>query len=198
MAWCRQATSHYLSQCWPRSMSPYGVIRPQWVNTVISEYSGYSTRRVQFHWLEAVAKRDIYAPSVLQTGTQPIRPTTTHMLMGIGNRNCVYMTLNYCWISLIFQWYMLNYLVVAKITAYHEKWLNEQIACLCRINELKYTTYKRLWAAMAFVVASHTVIFFLLNRVPSFISCIWTDQVRFGWNGAYYDVYDNLDLFTKQ
>ena len=22
MAWCRQATSHYLSQCWPRSMSP--------------------------------------------------------------------------------------------------------------------------------------------------------------------------------
>ena len=32
MAWCRQATSHYLSQCWPRSVSPYGVTRPQWVN----------------------------------------------------------------------------------------------------------------------------------------------------------------------
>ena len=32
MAWCRQATSHYLSQCWPRSLSPYGVTRPQWVN----------------------------------------------------------------------------------------------------------------------------------------------------------------------
>ena len=31
MAWCRQAASHYLSQCWPRSLSPYGVIRPQWV-----------------------------------------------------------------------------------------------------------------------------------------------------------------------
>ena len=27
-----QATSHYLSQCWPRSMSPYGVTRLQWVN----------------------------------------------------------------------------------------------------------------------------------------------------------------------
>ena len=24
MAWCRQATSHYLSQCWPRFMSLYG------------------------------------------------------------------------------------------------------------------------------------------------------------------------------
>ena len=23
MAWCRQATSYYLSQCWPRSLSPY-------------------------------------------------------------------------------------------------------------------------------------------------------------------------------
>ena len=32
MAWCRQATSHYLNQCWPRSPTPYGVIRPQWVN----------------------------------------------------------------------------------------------------------------------------------------------------------------------
>ena len=31
MAWCRQAASHYLSQCWPRSLSPYGVTRPQWV-----------------------------------------------------------------------------------------------------------------------------------------------------------------------
>ena len=33
MAWCHQATSHYLSQCWPRSLSLYGVIRPQWVNS---------------------------------------------------------------------------------------------------------------------------------------------------------------------
>ena len=28
MAWCRQATSHYLSQSWPRSMPPYGVTAP--------------------------------------------------------------------------------------------------------------------------------------------------------------------------
>ena len=31
MAWCRQATSHYLSQWWPRSLSPYVVTRPQWI-----------------------------------------------------------------------------------------------------------------------------------------------------------------------
>ena len=34
MAWCRQAQSHYLSQWWPRSMSPNGVIRPQLVNSL--------------------------------------------------------------------------------------------------------------------------------------------------------------------
>ena len=31
MAWCRQAPSHYLSQRWYRSLSPYGVARPYWV-----------------------------------------------------------------------------------------------------------------------------------------------------------------------
>ena len=34
MAWCHQATSHYLSPCWPRSVLPYGVTRTQWVNTL--------------------------------------------------------------------------------------------------------------------------------------------------------------------
>ena len=29
MAWCRQATSHYLNQGWPRSPTPYSVTRPQ-------------------------------------------------------------------------------------------------------------------------------------------------------------------------
>ena len=32
MAWCHQATSHYLSPCWPRSMLPYGATRPHRVD----------------------------------------------------------------------------------------------------------------------------------------------------------------------
>ena len=35
MAWWGQAASHYLSQWWPRSMSPYGVTRPQCKQTLI-------------------------------------------------------------------------------------------------------------------------------------------------------------------
>ena len=39
MTWCRQATSHYLSQWWPWSLSPYGVAGPQWIKaTVIVEH----------------------------------------------------------------------------------------------------------------------------------------------------------------
>ena len=41
MAWCHQATSHYLNQCWPRSMSPYGVTMPQWVNTYRPRQNGH-------------------------------------------------------------------------------------------------------------------------------------------------------------
>ena len=52
MAWCRQATSHYVSQCWLRSLSPYGVVRPQWVKWVqlicVSK-RGLSKKRVDLH-----------------------------------------------------------------------------------------------------------------------------------------------------
>ena len=38
MAWCRQALSHYISQCWPRCISSCGITRPQWVNPNPSEF----------------------------------------------------------------------------------------------------------------------------------------------------------------
>ena len=31
MPWCTQASSHYLNQCWLKSLSPYGITRPRWV-----------------------------------------------------------------------------------------------------------------------------------------------------------------------
>ena len=36
MAWCRQATSHCLNRCWPKSPTPCGASRPQWVNNLES------------------------------------------------------------------------------------------------------------------------------------------------------------------
>ena len=34
MAWCCKATSHNLSQCWPMSVSTYGISSPQWDKVV--------------------------------------------------------------------------------------------------------------------------------------------------------------------
>ena len=34
MVWCCKATSHYLNQCWPSSMRPYGISWPQCVNSL--------------------------------------------------------------------------------------------------------------------------------------------------------------------
>ena len=31
MAWSLQAESHYLSQCWPRSVLSYGITGSQWI-----------------------------------------------------------------------------------------------------------------------------------------------------------------------
>ena len=44
MAWCRHATSHHLSQYWIRSMSPYGVIRPQWVLNTMPHFGVYNVQ----------------------------------------------------------------------------------------------------------------------------------------------------------
>ena len=51
MAWCHQATSHYLSQCWLSSMSPCGIARPQWVNHHVL-VPVFSTWRVNIFRLE--------------------------------------------------------------------------------------------------------------------------------------------------
>ena len=52
MAWCHQATSHYLSQCWPRSMSPYVITKPQWVKLsfLISHTIWYTQSKFHITW----------------------------------------------------------------------------------------------------------------------------------------------------
>ena len=54
MAWCRQATSHYLSQCWPRSLSPYGVTRPQmsWYIEAETKWPSFCRWPFQMYFLQ--------------------------------------------------------------------------------------------------------------------------------------------------
>ena len=66
MAWWRQATSHYLSRCWPRSLSSYGVIRPQWVNSAIIMIFpyfqvSYPRWHVELFWISEGLATTIYS-----------------------------------------------------------------------------------------------------------------------------------------
>ena len=49
MAWCQQATSHYLIQCWHWSTLPFGITQPQWVNSFMS-IDAYILVSVGYHW----------------------------------------------------------------------------------------------------------------------------------------------------
>ena len=54
MAWCRQATSHYLNHCWPRSMSPYSITRPQWVKHLFKLGSPNLDQSCKIPWLRSL------------------------------------------------------------------------------------------------------------------------------------------------
>ena len=53
MAWWRQATSHYLSQCWPRSLSPYGVTRPP-TSLVSTHCNSYGINKLSHQWFRSL------------------------------------------------------------------------------------------------------------------------------------------------
>ena len=85
MAWCRQATSHYLSQCWPRSMSPNGITRPQRVKVTTPFHSrvpriygtaNFGTQSLTLQWLP------FFIPSIFRL--EPIIIMT--LLWNIGHR----------------------------------------------------------------------------------------------------------------
>ena len=64
MAWCRQAPSHYLSQCWPRSMSPNGITRPQWVKGESSSWCGRTWDLCLFNFITSGNRHSgIWSPS---------------------------------------------------------------------------------------------------------------------------------------
>ena len=62
IAWCCQATSQYLSQCWPRFMSPYGVTR-QHVLTHCGFVNPHGIMDFDQHWFRQWFGCCLTAPS---------------------------------------------------------------------------------------------------------------------------------------
>ena len=61
MAWCHQATSHYLNQYWPRSLPLYGITKPQWVDHV---HKGHESI---WPWINLRFKRYLYFLAMIIT-----------------------------------------------------------------------------------------------------------------------------------
>ena len=86
MAWCRQATSHYLSQCWPRSLSAYGITKLQWVNFWHRLHCWYITMEVpsmnlQFDKTHFVSSASIVKhPPVLHSWVDSLKSWYTSFL----------------------------------------------------------------------------------------------------------------------
>ena len=57
MAWCPQATSQHLSQCWPRSLLAYGVSRPQWYEMDSAQQGSMQKSIKYFFQLDVVPYR---------------------------------------------------------------------------------------------------------------------------------------------
>ena len=56
MAWCRWATSHYLGQYWPRSMSPHDFTRSQWIEVFSAKFHRYLSNKYvgkRYSWIFA-------------------------------------------------------------------------------------------------------------------------------------------------
>ena len=64
LAWCRQATSHYLSQCWPRYMLPNGVTRPQWFKSTLM-----LLKAIYSLWIGQVQQCGCWCPGVTRSIT---------------------------------------------------------------------------------------------------------------------------------
>ena len=68
MVWYRQATSHCRSQCWPRSMSPYGATRPQCIKS-LPDIPDYTRSLVQLVYLTCVGNAKTFCIIVPEVST---------------------------------------------------------------------------------------------------------------------------------
>ena len=85
MAWCRQATSRYLSQCWPRSLSPYDVTGPQWVNPCCAEISWGNSYECIFEFFNNFSSLKYLKSFLMEDINLPIWHTQYHCGWWPGN-----------------------------------------------------------------------------------------------------------------
>ena len=75
IAWCHQATSHCLGQCWPRYMSTYEVTRPKWG----------TKNKIYLDFLSVQITEMVQVIQILFRGTQGPMYSTYINIMTVGD-----------------------------------------------------------------------------------------------------------------
>ena len=81
MAWCRQATSHYLSQCWPRSLSPQFCV----MGSVLQPEMLYGIQPWQRWYRPSCRLQTMYITHMALKVEQPAEPFATQHTWGVFN-----------------------------------------------------------------------------------------------------------------
>ena len=162
MAWCCQATSHYLSQCWPSFISPYGITRPQWVNK--SSYIWYryhfkciynkcacSCKNLYSYWIFCHTKCKVAPCKFLRSSVSHIKATECkkktkgyflHKLKIICRTVSCFATAwwhsNFTYHLKIFRWW------------FHTLWQSVLTGLILRMNDdevflFKFSTHDKYW-----------------------------------------------------
>ena len=77
MAWCRQVTGHNVSWCWTRSMSPYCVTGPRWVNRLCMTILQSFSAPLELGWECGI--------TVIETALQPLNSEVVESISPVAN-----------------------------------------------------------------------------------------------------------------
>ena len=152
MAWCRQTASHNLSQCWPRSVSPYGFIRPQWLGAICSQVIWTNVKHDPRSHKVSLDLSDL-TNELCFSDERAHYPHSTVLCQTIALLNWVSKLMHFC-ISLNTRW---HYFCFHNLLSWTSTWGNNVFIYLHRINFDIISKYL-LWNSLknGFLLNCHT------------------------------------------
>ena len=153
MAWCRQATRHYMSQCWPRFMSPYGVTRPQWVKVLRRRLSN----------MNAIQRRQQTKPNTSLTDKQTTevliapKPCTDESLLLL-----IFNNFRYFWLSYN-KYYAFVYSVVAPYPMTHICLIHKPLVSLL-VHKTQCERTQYIYFSSSMFIKTHTSLLLCIDE----------------------------------
>ena len=165
IAWCRQATSHYLNQCWPRSPTLYGVTRPQCNISHVAPFIIIWTS-----WLKSLHLSCLLNSSVSLTTKKSRLHMTGLCWGGSTSRGPSQRANDAKGIFMLWQWFWFNHLDDISITIIH-------INIHTRVGAKYAFAFGSFQAVYLNYIETRAYLYLMENYVFVFVSlekkCVW-------------------------